>query len=229
MRCDLNGDGLEEDIEFIAESKHSSLPAWLDDFTIVINGDSTSRFASGLTGECLCVDIDPLDSFKELVVSEYGPSDDPAEYFFRYVDGELAELGKLPGRLNSDPASMLIDGSGEVQTRCRGQLLHTWYHPCKFRVGADHRFFPVPEDFYPMGVTLELLGRLSLLDKPGGRNVSAVVGPGAKITVVGSDDVRWCLAKTEDGVQGWFELVDFSRLADGRLVFEVFNGLCIAD
>lgn len=227
--CDLDGDGVDEDIEFFMEAKHSKYTDVFDDFTIVVNGDSTSHYADALTGVFRSVDIDSLDNFKELSVSEYGPSDDPAVYFFRYIDGELIELGKLPGRLESGGPSMIVDGSGEVRARCRGQLLHTWFHACKFRVNENNRLDLVREGFYPMGAKLELREELSLVTEPGGKNLSTVLAPGAWITVVGSDDVRWCLAKTDDNVRGWFEMSDFNTLADGRKVHAVFQGLCLAD
>ena len=229
MTCDLDGDGVTEVIEFFMEAKHSSSASFIDDFTIVVNGDSTSHFSEVPTGEIICVDIDSLDNFMELAVSESGPSDDPAVFFFRYIGGELVELGKLPGRLNATRAGMVVDGSGEVQAHCRGHLLHTWFYACKFRLNAGNGFDLVREDFYPMGANLELREQLSLVSAPGGLNLSAVLPPGAKLTIVGSDDVRWCLVESEGSSQGWFELVDSGTLADGRRVHDVFHGLWNAD
>ena len=224
---DLNGDGVIEEIRF--EPIEAAGQMGYHEFAIVVNGARSVYGGEYLTGEFHVVDIDSTDGLVELAASEYGPSDDPAVYFFRYPKHELIALGRLPGHLDSSWAGIAIDGSGMIVAHCRGRLLHTWWYACKYEVGQSGEFERVQEAAYPMDAKLTVRQELPLVSDVAGDEIVVVLRPGNLITVLSSDDVSWCLAESEDGVQGWFELASPMRLADGRSVHEVFEGLRIAD
>ena len=68
--------------------------------------------------------------------------------------GTIRKLAMFPGLVTGPPA---IDGSGEVKTRCRGRILHTWEHPCSY-VPRRHalRFDYVEEPYYAMDTLVKL-------------------------------------------------------------------------
>lgn len=225
---DLDGDGKAEKIEFAAPRMAGGDACC--EFSIAINGHRSPVFHGvSLTGEIAVVDIDSTDNLLELAVPEYGPSDDYAVHFFRYVQGRLVAIGDLPGSMQPDWRTLLVDGSGVVRTRCRGKILQTWFYPCMFKVSSAGTFERLHEATYPMNTELTMLQELHLVSRIGDTNPSVTLRPGDKITVLCSDDERWCQVETHDGRVGWFEVLAYDKLADGRHAGEVFKGLSIAD
>jgi hypothetical protein len=227
--CDLDGDGVAEAVEFRMSAIHTSSTTYYDDYYLSINGVGTSRFGNGLTGFCRPVDVDSTDKCVELAVSVTGPSGDDATHFFRYSNGELVEIGTLPGRPQSEWRPLVIDGSGVVVAHCRGRILHTWFYSCKHGINANGVFERIPEPTYPMGAVLTLKQGFALVEEIGSTAAAVELNQGDQITLLCSDDERWCLAETEDHRQGWFEVSSFNLLSDGRRATEVFKGLCMAD
>jgi len=227
IEADLNGDGVTESILF--KPFNSEGGVGFCEYLLVINGIESSHHAVFLTGLIEVVDIDSSDPFKEITISEYGPSDDPASYFFRFKKGNLFELGCIPGSLGHGPNGLVVDGTGIVTANCRGNILHTWWHPCRYQIGQYGAFEVIPATNYIMNAKLEMLQTLSLLNSPGSSDFAVELSPGESITVISTDDVQWCQVKTENGEMGWFEMTNSETLADGRNVQEVFEGLCIAD
>lgn len=227
VSADLDGNGTDEEIIF--EIEKITKPTSLDRFHVTVNGIRSSFRGNDLTGELRVVDIDTTDHLLELAIPEYGPSDDHKSYFFRYINGALVEMGSIPGRLTGHSVSLSVNGGGVVVGNCRGSVLHTWFYPCNYRVTESHTLDAVPESYYPMGADLKLKDKLVLLAMPGGEEIVARLDSGDRIIVLGSDDIQWCKAETENHVVGWFELNNGWSLADNRSVISVFEGLCMAD
>lgn len=125
LRADFDGDALADTaiVTFVREQSSNC--------RVVIDRDTLAYYGESLHGTAFVVDIDTTDGFREIAIPEWGPSDDDAVYFVRYSPESLRVLGCLPGRLQED---LHIDGSGVVQTTCRGERLHTWWYPCSFRI-----------------------------------------------------------------------------------------------
>lgn len=73
---------------------------------------------------------DKSDGFREVAVSEYNTSDDPTTTFFQYDGDAIREIGSLEGfcgNYNGQShylrGDVIIDGTGIIKTRTRGNVL----------------------------------------------------------------------------------------------------------
>jgi hypothetical protein len=223
---DLDGDGQAEHIDFTTDRDDRGSACCA--FQLTINGVPLRHRGIGLTGPAAVVDVDSTDGRFELAVSELGPSDDDATHFFGWADGRVMNLGTLPGRPGSW-SPLVIDGSGVVATHCRGHILQTWFHPCRYKLSPDGALEPVAEASYQMGTPLVMLQDLAVHIAPDIESATLRLQAGERIVVVSSDDRQWCEVETANGRRGWFSVKNFDQLADGRRAGEVFEGLVIAD
>ncbi|OPZ94386.1 MAG: hypothetical protein BWY74_00614 [Firmicutes bacterium ADurb.Bin419] len=77
MAIDLNGDNRTDSIKFECEPEGSN-------FTLNINGSTITGNGDNLDGTVFICNIDKDDKYKELAITESGPSDDLATQFFYY-------------------------------------------------------------------------------------------------------------------------------------------------
>ena len=224
---DLDGDGRDEAVSFQADSDH--MGGACCSFAITVDGVRYPHHGVGIVRPAFVVDIDSTDTYHEIAVEEYGPSDDDATYLFRYDHGALVEIGELPGRQRNGVGDLVIDGSGVITGRCRGNLLQTWFYPCRFQVGTDGRLEQEREQWHPVRTPLTVLQPIDLRAAPDDGRVVARLRPGDKVTLVASDDERWSMIEFADGQRGWFEVSNIDILPDGRRAGEVFEGFVIAD
>ncbi len=192
-------------------------------------GDATAEgIGWGLNGGWSLVDIDTLDTFTEVAVHDDGPSADPELKIYRYVDGELVNLGSIEGGFGKwesrRPAT--LDGSGVVRGTCRMRLIHTWYHECEY-VMENGKLVCRPLEWVAMNHPVTLRVPLRLRESPDGPELPHEIPAGTEAVLGMTDDMRWCELVAGD-IRGWFE-VEGNCKVGGRLSHEVFDGLVIAD
>lgn len=229
---DLDGDGRGEWIKLTWYED----PTWYyptqsfvyDCLVISIGGSMIADRGDAMVPKLYVVDIDSTDGRKEIAVKEYGPSDDDATHFYRYVSGSITKLGILPGHATGPPS---VDGSGEIETECRGSLLHTWSHPCRFRVATyEQAFEPVPQEYYEMSTPVRLKVDLEVVRAPRDSVVVGMIRAGESARPLRTDDAYWCEIESESGVRGWFPVLEFDFIPTVRReAIEVFDGLTLAD
>ena len=228
---DLNSDGIQDKIILTLEdSYHNKYALQVNDLIIDTLGDNIEPNFN-------IIDIDASDKYKEIAVSEYGPSSDDATTFYFFNGKEIIPMGKIGGFFgiyysygNDAMGEMKINGSGEISTRTRGKILQTWFYQDEFRLSDKHLLLNVPKDLYKMNTEVEVIKEISLQKS---RNDTAAVlslKPGEKATIVSSDNRTWCLVRNDEGETGWFAVVGYDTIKNiGLSASEVFNGLCHAD
>lgn len=223
--ADLDGDGNAEWVRFTGYGHDRNA---LDHFVLDVNGVLHVQRGEGLSGRFFIVDIDSSDAFREIAVTESGPSDDPRTYFFRYATGTLISIGDIPDGVAGPPA---VDGSGTIHATCRGFALQTWFYPCEYRLDRfTHRLEKGPAPYRPMGTAVTMKVELPLWTAPGEAEVCGVLHPGDRAVIVKSDDQSWCFLQAENGTRGWFGLVGCCTIAvNGLQSTDVFDGLSMAD
>ena len=176
----------------------------------------------------LVTDIDAKDPWHEIAVCDFGPSDDPVTRFFRYTRGALEEIGSVPGFPVLDGG---IDGSGVIRTTCRGQVLQTWFHPCRFGIDLfTGAIKPWNESDFPMGTRVTLRRDPPVYVQERRPETAGVIPAGTAAVIVSSDDRGWCFVRGANGVAGWFGIVGYDTVAGlGLPATEVFDGLSTAD
>lgn len=181
-----------------------------------------------LTGWYRVVDLDIHDSFQEVMIADAGPSSDPTLTFYRLDSGALVKLGMVPGGYDDWYSLWAIDivGDGTVVASCRGNILHTWFHPCRYELRSD-RLERQHVDRVVMDHPVTLKRSLELRRAPDDDTIIAVLDPGTKAVLVETDDAKWCRLLAGD-VDGWFEVEGYGMI-DGVSSVEMFDGLMIAD
>ena len=171
------------------------------------------------------VDLDEADNYKELVISDYGPSDDYVSYIYRYAEGALHEVGVVEGLFS---LGLGIDGAGRVLARTRLNLLQTWYMDKPYNL-QDGQLIP-EEGIYTTYHRVFLKEMLPVYEAPDANSPSFTIPEGTLATLIATDDVMWCCIETEEGEKGWFRVDNFDTLTDLALTgMEVFVGLAYYD
>ena len=207
VHCDLDGDAVADRIEIRAAG---------DDFEIRIGPARLRGHGSNLDSTFAIVDIDSMDGRREIALTEQGPSDDYATHFFTLDGDSVLAMGTLPGSYE-----VTFDGSGIVRTMARGRILHTWFHPAYWRLDPSHRLVEIELPLYAMNTSVRVLRPLTLRRSPTDARSGPRLLAGEQATILGSDDVRWCLVRAASGATGWFAVDELDR--------DTFEGLSYAD
>ncbi len=227
LQVDLNGDGFQDRIVFICyDPTHGSGYGshGYSRFVLDINDRHIISPACDLAGVIHIVDIDTTDAYKEIVVPESGLDERQAHYY-HFTGDSIVFIGTLPMTYD-----LKYDGSGEVNTRQRGNILHTWFYPASYRLIGGHRFVFIEKELYTMNCWVTLRSDLTLQVSPADSTIAVALHAGDKGTIVASDDRKWCLFETELGVRGWFAVEGYSKIVGtGKDASDVFDGLHYAN
>ncbi|MFA5842364.1 MAG: SH3 domain-containing protein [Candidatus Gracilibacteria bacterium] len=220
MTTDLNSDGIMDQISF-------EIPKTLDSFTLQVNDALVEGNEQNLKSYIEIVDIDPTDSFKEIAVSDYGPSSDYRTFFYFYDGKNLISMGETQG---IPGLNMTFPGNGTFITQTRGQILQTWFYEDQFKLTDAHSIENIPQDLYEMNTPVIVLQPLPLQKSRTDSEQVAILEVGESATILSSDNKEWCLVETSTGVQGWFVIENFDIIKGTNLsATEVFDGLSMAD
>ncbi|MGC9318456.1 MAG: hypothetical protein ACP5KN_10560 [Armatimonadota bacterium] len=170
--ADLNGDGTVEQIRL------ERLERRLGAFTLHVDGVSiTDKLTENLAG-LRVVDIDGWDEYREIEVHTYGPSDDPAAWYFWYNGTELHRMGKVGG-------STAIGPGGSVYGSA---WMGFWSRTSVYRLNREtHRLEQQPRDFHLVDLTVAVrsghpIYRTRKLEMAAGQ-----MQPGSEVTIVACD------------------------------------------
>lgn len=215
---DLDGNGIKDSITF--NTDHQTFQLTVND--IAINGQ----------GDCVIdsfaiVDIDTRDKVKEIVISELGPSDDPNSTFFFYNGTEIKQIGKVYSLFYRGIA---FDGLGIINVRSRGTFLQTWFFDIPYHLNKNHILIKIPDQIYKTDHSLFLKQSLKIYFDRDENSDFTIIEPTTIITIIGTDNKKWCFVETENGIKGWF-FVDNYYFINGTGVeaFKIFYGLSYAD
>ncbi len=223
LEQDLNGDGEKEKISLTFKSAYSDIHTILhvDNLSVEVPGNNPS-------GHFGIVDIGKQDKFKEIAVTDNGPSTDFTTSFYFFDGKNLAFVGTIQG-LYED---MHFDGKGKVTTKTRANILDTWFFDDEYALNQNHSLVNIPKDFYSRDTAVTLLiPTLSLQTSPTNTKISVTLKKGDEATVIGCDNKKWCEIKTKAGKTGWFAVGEYETIisANGTVGAEVFSGLSNAD
>ncbi|MDF2613290.1 MAG: hypothetical protein K0S71_1076 [Clostridia bacterium] len=221
---DLNGDGVKEKIEYrllntteYGENAKANL---------IING-SSAELEGNLASQFAIVDIDRKDKYKELIISDYGPSSDHTSTFYIYKNNRLMSIGTTGGIFED---GLTIDSSGTFSASTRGAILQTWWFDKKYQLDKEHKIIPVPTNIYINNHLVYVKKYFKVYTKKDVSSKPFTVKTGQILVITGNDNKAWCRVKTEAGKEGWFRIRDFSFMPDtGEYAQVIFAGLNYAD
>lgn len=236
---DLDGDGDQEYIFYSAitnnESANQSLSFIVDDKEYV-NMLEDEIYLLTPADRYYITDLDVMDSYREIALLDYGPSEDLVSYFFRYEDKELHYIGSATGLVGDERFQM--DGMGRIVTSGRLQVLQTWYAPFRYALNLDGKIELLPDELYfPYQYSdsekVTLLKEIILYEERDFSSKKIKMLPSdARITFTKTDNLEWVYLEREDGISGWLNLTYYDSLRygeDGTMYEEVFSGLLYAD
>lgn len=212
---DLNGDGKKESIRFW--SLHYF-------FALYINDQWIQQEVTDLNQDFKIVDIDPKDSYKEIIISEFGTSDDYYSYYYTYNGKEILHMGNTEGILADEYSTIEIKGNGKVKTFARSDFLHTWFYDNYYKLDQSHKLVNVPQKLYAMNYEVTMLKELPLQKSPTDKSIAVTLEPGEKVTLMNTDNEKWMSIKNHKGIEGWISIDALPGQA-----YEVFEGLSFAD
>jgi len=215
---DLNGDGNRDQI------KLECVPG-SDVFTLYINDFLLGGKGCNIDGVMYLCDIDPEDPFKEIAITESGPSADEATYFYYYDGTKINFMGKIQG----SQYNIKITGSGMLTTGSRGHILQTWFYKDRYRLSANHELENIPQELYSMNTMVIVKKEMLLQRSPVDTSTVVRLEPGEVVLIAACDNKEWCLVETSSGERGWFAVDGYNKIRGTSFdADEYFIGLCHA-
>lgn len=233
-KADLDGEGKEESVFLLVKKSPNgdevnAIELHVDEKTVDYEGEMIDPLFK-------IVDISDQDKYLEIALSEEGPSGDYATIFFRYDGKNLKELKKISGFLGKYPGSenlgsVIIDHSGLVRTKTRGEILHTWFYDDSYRLNEADELVNVKQDIYEMNTEVEVIKEIKLKKSKGSDDDGITLNKGEKVNIDQTDNISWCRVTNSNGETGWFEVKNFYEIKgyEGMNADEFFLGLNFAD
>lgn len=234
VQKDINGDGKEDTILFAVNYSEEDYSAMV---TFQINGqdiksDAVLEFPAE---EYYLVDLDQKDPYIEVAIQDYGPSDDPMTYFFRYLeDGSTVLLGSITDLWSSDTSKLLENNL--LEGRARLAVLQTWYAPAHWKLEGN-KITKIEEPmYYPYESSItenHILKDITVYDKMSQEGEKSVLtAKEGLVHFIATDDKNWVELETADNSHYFMYLKDYSMVDSNGTEIEaasVFDSLIIAD
>lgn len=240
--ADLDGDGTAETVTVtLADVDATNLTSFQvngQEYADTVLNDLGVYVVLGDLDHYYITDLDTSDGKLEIAVLDYGPSEDPETYFFRYDGGALTYIGSISDRVCQP--EVVLTGDGTVSGRGRFQLLQTWFGQFTWRLndaGALEvvpQVYTFPAEFGGSEQPVTQIEDLTLYqDMDLASGTEAAPAADCEVVFTATDNEHWVQLTRADGLSGWFYLEEFDRIQDperGELFAEeVFDGLCMAD
>lgn len=215
---DLDGNGIKDSINF--NTDHQT-------FQLTVNGVTIDGQGDCVIDSFAVVDIDKRDKIQEIVISELGPSDDPNSTFFFYNGTEIKQIGEVYSLFYR---GITFDSLGKINVHSRGAFLQTWFFNISYHLDENHILTKYPDQIYRTDYSLFLKQSLKIYFDQDENSDFTIIEPTTIINIIGTDNKKWCLVETENGIKGWF-FVDNYYFINGTGVeaFKIFYGLSYAD
>jgi hypothetical protein len=197
VRLDLNGDGTLETVVFEKKFPHT--------YTLKINGNSIQGQGDYFLDSFAVTEIDKNDPYREIIISDLGPSDDHVSTFY-YFDGKKpVKMGRIEGSFEYGVA---IDGSGKFKALIRGDLLQTWFFYRNYRLDSRHKIQPVPQEIYSADYRVFLKESLKVFSERNILSASSVLEEGQIAKLTATDNKEWVQIEAQNGeksspLPGW--------------------------
>ena len=238
---DLDGDGTPDEISLV-----ETITAESETYDLTVNGATLSGEGWGLNGKLYAMRLTEADR-AYLLVSEDGPSDDPANYVYRYKEGAL----EFCGAFGAWAGSVVVTDEGFTAT-VRARVIQTWFRRADFII-TDNSYFDdqtgeftvaapalveVPRDIYAMGTVVTLKQDITLQVSRQNQETALTIKAGEGAVIVATDDAQWLYIQAlnpdyeRDYNAGWLRLADAWEVELGGEAVsagDVFNGLLYAD
>ncbi|SKC40281.1 SH3 domain-containing protein [Maledivibacter halophilus] len=215
LDADLNNDGEREIIKL--ESSQNKY------YRLFTNDISITSIGLNVDYDFKVVDIDIEDHVKEIAISEWGSnSKEPKTKFYIYSTDNIYYIGKIHGHIND----ITINGDGSLIIPAKGNILYSWSYSKKYKLSTGHMLVEEPQELYQINQKVKVLKSIPLLKSTTENEMIAALTVGEEVTLLSSDNKKWCQVEKANGVKGWFEVEDFDKIKGTEYTAkDVFEGL----
>lgn len=233
--ADLDGNGIDDEI--ILKTRVNPNGDEVSSYLLLVNDEEISYEGQRIDPRFHLTNIDPEDGYREIAVSEEGPSSDNLTVFYRYKETELTVLGEIQGFLGTFPDSDIkgevnIQGDGTVKTKTRGQMLQTWFYDDVYQLNDKDVLVKIEKELYPFETEVTILKELKTRKSREDASPSYTYKPGEKATLMETDEKEWVSIRNRDGVISWFQVENHMEImgqdSDGYSM-DFLEGLNMAD
>ena len=201
-RIDLNGDRIEEEIFFVEK------PMAVNRMVIFVNNNEFGPFY-----DAEIIDIDKNDKIKEIRIwYKYAEFDDYSysTEFFYYDGKKLVSMGNFPNAIVTN---------NNVKVTYKSKILPNWSYIKCYKLDSNHLLIPIEEGLYNVNKKFILNDYLPLLKSQNDTTYFTILKPDEEVTVLATDENKWCLIKSENGIEGWYKIEENSFLFNYKYLF----------
>lgn len=218
VELDINGDNIKERILY--KKDDSSYKLYINDNLVAEEdyGNPSDNFA--------IVDIYVNDNYKEIIISDYGPSNDYVSTYYYYNGNKLINMGNTGGLYDY---GITINGKGEFAAMSRADILHTWFFDRRYKLDKNHLIVEIPKDMYTTNFDVFVMKSIDLFYKKDGKLLKHTLNEGKIVKIIGTNNIDKVYIKLDNGELAWFEIEGFDKIPNVGHASEVFFGLCYAD
>lgn len=230
---DINMDGIKEQIEFDFIKNDMN---YIEDCEIRIGSIIATVPITNPTGQVYISCLTNYQGSLQILIDEYGPSNDDMTTILYLTNNSFVEIGKVGGLVGN----LQSLGNGLFQSYERANTLQTWYHPRKFYILHASEYSTVdypqivymPKELYAVGTNVKLLCDLPLLSSQYTNETTYTIKKGNLATIIASDDENWIYIKDSKTFNsGWVRIQGLDVIINSEEHYgqDVFDGLWIAD
>jgi hypothetical protein len=136
IHLDLNGDGKDEVITYKLTPQGT---AWSTGMLSINN--AKLKMEGTLIKEFAIVDINPKDSYKEILISYQGSNLQYSTLYYIFKNNRIVEIGSTQGLVNNG-IKVNGDGTFAARTGAGGSFIHNWPYSQKYYLDVNHKTFP---------------------------------------------------------------------------------------
>ena len=236
-RLDLDGDGQKEVLYLESLGNSFTGNGWSQggsitaDFRIRVNDSFYDQYCSN--ADPLLMAFSPDGKQILLAVYDDGPSNDPTTYFFRYDKTSVQPAGQIP----ADLRNATIDDNGVICCTFRTDMIETerawgyyYWNGTEILLREDEVYHFVDDSAWraEYNVPLVLLKEITVFAERSENSTPITMKP-QEVRNAATDGSEWIFLEAKDGTAGWIRVVQFRFPSEGADVFELFEGLIMAD
>lgn len=220
VKVDINGDNVKERILYKKDDRSYKFKLYINDNLVAEKdyGNPSDNFA--------IVDINVNDNYKEIILSDYGPSNDYVSTYYYYNGNKLINMGTTEGLFES---GITIDGKGKFTAMARADILHTWFFDKYYKLDKNHLIVEIPKDMYTTNFDVFVMKSIDLFLNKDGKLLKHTLNEGETVKLIGTNNKDKVYIKLDSGEIAWFEIEGFHKIPNVGYAQEVFYGLCYAD
>lgn len=200
FEADLNGDGKVERIKYFCKPLDDE--GYYSKMTLIIDGKVVKTLEGFFAAQVWLVDIDPKDTYKELVIYDQGPSSDPIDYFFTYFQTKGLFMGAVEGHINDSRARNYISG-GILHALERNDDAGTDRYNCDYSLNTQHKLQKVETPYYEMHKPAFLNTAITVHHKQDLSSQSQLLPEATGVIILAIDRTGWYKLQLSSGEIGW--------------------------